>query len=85
MNLVFASDSIWNWDAEKNYKVLMEENPDLVKAARRGSSVIDPETGLTKPEKQASVDGEEKDGVRKASLIPQGGGRKSSLVPKNKA
>lgn len=45
MNLVFASDSIWNWDAEKNYAILKEENPELVQAARRGS-VVDPETGL---------------------------------------
>ena len=61
MNLVFASDSIWNWDAEKNYKILVEENPALVQAARRNSSVVDPETGLAKPEK---------DGLRKASLVP---------------
>ena len=82
MNLVFASDSIWNWEAEKNYKILMEENPDLIQAARRGSSVVDPETGMPKPEKR--FDDGEKDGVRKTSLIPQGGGRKSSLVPRNK-
>lgn len=41
MNLVFASDSIWNWDAEKNFAVLKEENPELVQAARRGSSVAE--------------------------------------------
>jgi hypothetical protein len=46
MNLVFASDSIWNWDAEKNYAILKEENPELIQAARRGNSVVDPETGL---------------------------------------
>ena len=45
MNLVFASDSIWNWEAEKNFKILKEQNPELVQAARRGNSVIDPETG----------------------------------------
>ena len=49
MNLVFASDSIWNWEAEKNFAILKEENPDLVQAARRSSSVIDPETGLPMP------------------------------------
>jgi len=45
MNLVFASDSIWNWEAEKNFAVLKEQNPELVQAARRGGSVVDPETG----------------------------------------
>lgn len=45
MNLVFASDSIWNWEAEKNYRILKEQNPELVQAAQRGNSVIDPETG----------------------------------------
>lgn len=69
MNLVFAADSIWNWDAEKNYKLLIEENPDLIQAARRGSAVIDPETGLPKPERRASAG--EKDGARRVSLIPQ--------------
>lgn len=45
MNLVFASDSIWNWEAERNFAVLKEQNPELVQAARRGDSVVDPETG----------------------------------------
>ena len=43
MDLLFASDSWWNWEAEKTYARLKEENPELVQAARRGSSVIDPE------------------------------------------
>ena len=46
MNLVFASDSIWTWEAERNFKILKEQNPELVQAAQRGQSVIDPETGL---------------------------------------
>lgn len=46
MNLLFASDSIWNWEAERNFAILKEQNPDLVQAARRGESVVDPETGL---------------------------------------
>ena len=74
----------------------MEENPDLVKAARRGSSVVDPETGLPKPERSVrAINGEEKDGERKASLVPgerrrpslitrTESERKASLVPKNK-
>lgn len=45
MDLLFASDSWWNWDAEKNFARLKEENPDLVMTAQRGHSMIDPETG----------------------------------------
>ncbi len=55
MDLVFASDSPWNWEAEKNFKILKEQNPDLVQAAQRGHSVADPETGLP----------------RRASLVPR--------------
>jgi len=54
MNLLFASDSIWNWDAERNFALLKEQNPELVQAAERGHSVVDPETGLPK-QRQASV------------------------------
>ena len=46
MNLLFASDSIWNWEAERNFAILKEQNPELVQAAQRGHSVVDPETGL---------------------------------------
>ncbi|KAI4281971.1 MAG: hypothetical protein L6R38_003285 [Xanthoria sp. 2 TBL-2021] len=42
MDLLFASDSWWNWDAEKTFARLKEENPDLVNAARaRQTSVAD--------------------------------------------
>ena len=52
MNLVFAADSIWNWEAERNFKILKEQNPELVQAAHRGQSVhLDPETGL--PQRQS--------------------------------
>ena len=37
MNLLFAADSPWVWDAERNYRALMEENPELVQAARNRS------------------------------------------------
>lgn len=47
MNLLFASDSIWNWEAEKNFALLKEQNPELVQAARQGS-VIDPEAAIAK-------------------------------------
>ena len=72
MNLVFAADSIWNWEAEKNYKNLVEENPELVQAARRGSSVVDPETGLPKAEKDGPA--------RRFSLATGDQQRRPSLV-----
>jgi len=65
MNLLFASDSIWAWEAEKNYAILKEENPELVQAAQRGKSV------------SSAIDVE---GGRKASLVPQGGPRRLSLA-----
>ncbi|KAF2815419.1 general substrate transporter [Mytilinidion resinicola] len=46
MDLLFAAETPWVWDAEKNFALLKEQNPGLVNAARRGSSVVDPETGL---------------------------------------
>ena len=42
MNLVFASDSIWNWEAERTFAILEEQNSQLVQAAR-GRSVVDEE------------------------------------------
>ena len=54
MNLVFAADSIWNWEAEKNFAILKEQNPGLVQAARAGSLANDPETGLPLSEKRSS-------------------------------
>ncbi|KAM0511411.1 hypothetical protein ACHAPE_009926 [Trichoderma viride] len=33
MDLVFASDSIWAWEAERNFAKLKEENPQLVQGS----------------------------------------------------
>lgn len=49
MDLVFASDSIWNWDAEKNFARLKAENPDLIRSAHMGHGVVGPETGVVFP------------------------------------
>ena len=46
MDLLFATDSWWNWEAEKTFAMLREQNPELVQAAQRGQSVVDPETGM---------------------------------------
>ena len=46
MDLLFAADTPWNLDEERNFKNMCEENPHLVRAARGGQSVVDPETGI---------------------------------------
>ncbi|KAL8828126.1 MAG: hypothetical protein Q9191_002773 [Dirinaria sp. TL-2023a] len=66
MDLLFASPSWWNWEAEKTYEMLKAQNPELVQAAQRGNSIIDPETGL----KRRSGRG--------PSLVPQGNVRDQS-------
>ena len=45
MDLLFAADTVWNWDAERTFARLKAENPDLVQGADRQHSVVDPETG----------------------------------------
>ena len=55
MNLLFAADTPWVWDAERNFAILKEQNPELVQAAGRGHSIVDPETGL--PRQRHSVRG----------------------------
>ena len=60
MDLLFASNSWWNWDAEATFATLKEQNPELVQAAQRGHSVIDAETGLRKGS------------TRQPSLVPYG-------------
>ncbi|KAF6802738.1 MFS monosaccharide transporter [Colletotrichum musicola] len=49
MDLVFASDSIWNWEAEKNFARLKAENPGLVRAAHKGHGVVNSEAGIVSP------------------------------------
>lgn len=54
MDLLFAADTPWTWDAERNFAKLVEENPDVVQAAQRGQSVVDPETGGVMRDRKAS-------------------------------
>lgn len=35
INLVFASDSIWNWEAERRFNILKEQNEELMQATDR--------------------------------------------------
>ena len=46
VDLLFEADSPWVWDAEKHFAQLKEEHPEMVMAASRGNSVVDPEVGL---------------------------------------
>jgi len=55
MDLLFAADSPFSWDAERTFARLVEENPAIVQAARRGSSVVDPETGLARTESVEAI------------------------------
>lgn len=64
MNLLFAADTPWVWDAEKNYARLIEENPDLVMAAQRGQSVSGDLEGAGAAARRRSSTG----GARKFSL-----------------
>lgn len=55
MNLVFASDSIWTWDAERNFAKLKSENPQLVQAAKSRQGVDDPEHAVSESRKASLV------------------------------
>ncbi|KAH7310808.1 general substrate transporter [Stachybotrys elegans] len=45
MDLVFASDSIWNWEAERNFAKLKAEHPGLVSVVNDGGKAVDEERG----------------------------------------
>lgn len=68
MNLLFAADSPWTWEAEKNYAILKEENPELVQAAQRGKSV------------SSGADVEAAMAGKRSSLAAQGERRRPSLA-----
>lgn len=76
MDLVFASDSIWTWEAEKNFARLKAENPQLVQAAKSGHGVVDPEKGV-ESRKASLVPG------RRASLVPRDDGADGSKGTSN--
>lgn len=60
MDLLFAAESPWVWEAEKNFARLREEHPEIVSAARHGSVIHDPETGKLSG---SSVGSESKNGA----------------------
>ncbi|KAF1730029.1 Sugar transporter STL1 [Beauveria bassiana] len=57
MDLVFASDSIWTWDAERNFAKIKAENPDLIKSHRNTRGVDDPERGIFGSRRASRVSG----------------------------
>ncbi|KAF7562283.1 hypothetical protein G7046_g1871 [Stylonectria norvegica] len=46
MDLLFAADTPWVWDAETTFARLKAEKPELVNAAQLGKRVVDPEEGV---------------------------------------
>ncbi|KAI4175285.1 MAG: hypothetical protein LQ343_001821 [Gyalolechia ehrenbergii] len=58
MHLLFAADAIWVWDAERNYKLLIEQNPELVQTAQRGRGIDNAEGGVGKSVGHVNLDGD---------------------------
>ena len=63
MNLVFACESVWNWEAERNFQILREQILEPVQAAKKGDVLVDQKTGMPK------MDGD--DAAQRPSLITQ--------------
>lgn len=55
MDLVFACDSIWTWDAERNFAKIKAENPDLIKSHKPATGVDDPERGFFGSRRQSKA------------------------------
>ncbi|RSH93058.1 hypothetical protein EHS25_007411 [Saitozyma podzolica] len=55
MDLLFAADTPWTWDAEANFERLKKENPDIAHDAHRGHMVAD---RLSQAEKRTPHHGE---------------------------
>lgn len=56
MDLLFAADTPWNWDAEQTFARLKEEHGDLVLASDRKASLMDPESAKTAHEEVSATD-----------------------------
>ncbi|RMZ85793.1 hypothetical protein DV737_g364, partial [Chaetothyriales sp. CBS 132003] len=72
MNLLFAADTPWVWDAERNYKILREENPELVQTVRRRS------TAAAGGDLEATLTNVSSAGHRRPSLVA--GSRRASVA-----
>ncbi|EED18576.1 MFS monosaccharide transporter, putative [Talaromyces stipitatus ATCC 10500] len=56
MDLLFAADTPWNWDAERTFARLKEENTDLILAPNRKASLIDAEAAKTAHEEVSATE-----------------------------
>jgi hypothetical protein len=74
MDLLFAAETPWAWDAEHNYRKLAGENPQILQATRRIKMVLHPETGLLTTGTASilsSVNGAEKRSSMITSSLPE--------------
>ncbi|KAF5015165.1 hypothetical protein F66182_13598 [Fusarium sp. NRRL 66182] len=56
MDLLFAADTPWNWDAEETFARLKEENGDFIQATDHKASLMDPESAKTAHEEVSTTE-----------------------------
>ncbi|PCG96121.1 Major facilitator superfamily domain, general substrate transporter [Penicillium occitanis (nom. inval.)] len=56
MDLLFAADTPWNWDAEETFARLKEENGDFTQTPDRKASLMDPEAAKTAHEEVSTTE-----------------------------
>lgn len=54
MDLLFAAETPWVWDAERTFARLKAENPGYIETAGRKNSLLDSEAGVGKPAAQTT-------------------------------
>jgi hypothetical protein len=82
MDLLFAADTPWVWDAERNYSKLAEENPQILQATRRVRMVRDAEIGLRISSADASTAVTISDAEKRFSMIASS--KRDSMIPSSK-
>ncbi|KAB8261196.1 general substrate transporter [Aspergillus pseudonomiae] len=55
MDLLFAADTPWVWDAERTFARLKAENPGYIETANRKNSAVDPEMGKPTDAREENV------------------------------
>jgi hypothetical protein len=55
MDLLFAAETPWVWDAERTFARLKAENPGYIEATNRKNSAVDPELGKSMDAHQEHV------------------------------
>lgn len=56
MDLLFAADTPWNWDAEETFARLKEESVDFTQTPDRKASLMDPEAAKTAQEEVSTTE-----------------------------